>query len=373
MLIFTPFNKSVKITLLFVNQTSFAVKIEETPIFFIFGRPRTGTTLLRTLFDAHPHVNIPVECQFVINMYSKYGKIIHWDEKKIMSFYKNLQHEFMLNVWTIDREKLKNDLLSCLGETSYAKICKTVYSDYQSFYKKKEIIAFGDKNPGYAIYPQKLLKIFPEAKFIYINRDYRDNYDSLTKVDFEFPFISLVSYKWKYFYKFFLKSQQQNPDRFLYLNYETLVRKPKEVFREVCNFVDVPEFDDALDFYQKYDDFKKTYPEELIRKYQKSLFNPINTKKIGIYKKRLTKRKIKIADYVVDKYAEKAGYEREFIEFSFYIKFLACFGILAGKLLYCLTWIINSFPYKIREFILSKGPVMLGRFYLTLFRKEKEN
>lgn len=255
---FYNLNKIVKITLLFANQTLFTVKIEETPIFFIFGRPRTGTTLLRTLFDAHPNVNIPVECQFVVNMYSKYGKITYWDEKEIMSFYKNLQHEFMFNVWTIDQETLKNDLLQCKGETSYAKICKTVYKNYHSFYKKENIAMFGDKNPGYVIYPQKILRIFPEAKFIYINRDYRDNYDSLTKVDFELPFISLVSYKWKYFYRFFLKSQKQDPDRYLYLKYENLVREPKKVFAEVCNFVGVPEYDNALDFYHKYDDFKNT-------------------------------------------------------------------------------------------------------------------
>ncbi|HAH58404.1 MAG TPA: hypothetical protein DCL86_09670, partial [Bacteroidales bacterium] len=29
------------------------------PIFFIIGRPRSGTTLLRMLFEAHPQVIIP--------------------------------------------------------------------------------------------------------------------------------------------------------------------------------------------------------------------------------------------------------------------------------------------------------------------------
>ncbi len=346
------------------------MNIEDLPIFFIIGRPRTGTSLLRTLFDAHPNVNIAIECQFIVNLYSKYGKIKNWSESKILSFYKDLKHEFMFEFWTIDREKLKRDLLNCTGKTDYSTICKTVMYNYSSFFRKDNIIMLGDKNPGYTIYTKKLLDIFPEAKFIFINRDYRDNYDSLTKVDFELPFISLVSYKWKYFYKFYLKSKDRNPDRYFYLKYENLVRKPKEVFRELCNFVGVPEYDEALDFYKMYDQFKSTYPEKLIRKYQNSLFNPISTKKAGVYRNSLKKRKIMRADYVVGEYAEKAGYTREFTNFSFTVKFIAWFGILAGKLLYCLTWVINSFPYKIREFILSKGPVMAGRLYLRLFKHE---
>ena len=34
-------------------------KVRNVPMFFILGRPRTGSTLLRTLFDAHPGVIIP--------------------------------------------------------------------------------------------------------------------------------------------------------------------------------------------------------------------------------------------------------------------------------------------------------------------------
>ncbi len=52
------------------------------------------------------------------------------------------------------------------------------------FSKKDKIIAFGDKNPGYSIYTEKLIKLFPDSKFIYLNRDYRDNFVSLKKSRF---------------------------------------------------------------------------------------------------------------------------------------------------------------------------------------------
>ncbi|NQU34666.1 MAG: sulfotransferase [Bacteroidetes bacterium] len=51
-------------------------QLNKIPFFFVVGRPRSGTTLLRTLFDAHPNVSFPPECQFIINLYPKYGKIV---------------------------------------------------------------------------------------------------------------------------------------------------------------------------------------------------------------------------------------------------------------------------------------------------------
>ena len=58
--------------------------ISQIPFFFIIGRPRTGTTLLRSLFDAHPNVQIPWECQFVLNLYPKYGTLELWNSGTIL-------------------------------------------------------------------------------------------------------------------------------------------------------------------------------------------------------------------------------------------------------------------------------------------------
>jgi hypothetical protein len=39
-------------------------KINNTPFFFIIGRSRSGTTLLMTMYDAHPNVIIPFESPY---------------------------------------------------------------------------------------------------------------------------------------------------------------------------------------------------------------------------------------------------------------------------------------------------------------------
>jgi len=58
-------------------------------LFFILGRPRSGTTLLRTLLDAHPQVKVPPEYPVVLQLYKKYGRIRQWDETTLEEFKKD--------------------------------------------------------------------------------------------------------------------------------------------------------------------------------------------------------------------------------------------------------------------------------------------
>ena len=66
------------------------------PFFFILGRPRSGTTLLKTLFDAHPNVKIPPELPIFLPLYQKFKHVKTWDREHILSF---VDHVFQPNVF----------------------------------------------------------------------------------------------------------------------------------------------------------------------------------------------------------------------------------------------------------------------------------
>ena len=62
--------------------------------------------------------------------------------------------------------------------------------DFQSFCKEvlrqgKNINLIGDKNPSYSLFGNSLIESFPEAKFIWLIRDYRAQVNSMLKVNFE--------------------------------------------------------------------------------------------------------------------------------------------------------------------------------------------
>jgi hypothetical protein len=339
------------------------------PLFFIIGRPRTGTTLLRSLFDAHPNVQIPWECQFVLNLYPKYGNLEHWNPETLEQFYADLMQQWQFSAWNIDHNRLKADLQSCRGENSYASVCRVVYLNHISFYPKEEIKLIGDKNHGYTIYTHRLKKLFPDAKFVYILRDYRDNYESASKVDFELHIVSLVVYKWKYFYKKALQASKRYPGSFYFIRYEDLVKYPVPEFQKLCEFLGLPYVARVFEFYKMKDKAEEKYPADILHKHHQSLFNPVNTSRIGRWQKSMSPRQVRIADQVAGKYAGLAGYEKKYLGFSLWTAFQALPGVCYAKLLYFITKIVDKMPYRMREKILSKGPLWLakvaGKFRIT--------
>ncbi len=346
-------------------------KIKDIPFFFIVGRPRSGTTLLRTLFDAHPNVIIPLECQFIINLYPKYGTVTHWSKDKLLMFHDDLREQWWFDLWKLDPQNLKSSLLDYEGNHTYSTVCKAVYASYSSFFKKEEIKLFGDKNPGYAIYTERLLKIFPEAKFIHIIRDYRDNFISVRNVDFELPVISIVTMKWRYFIKKFNKARSRYPDSHYILRFEDLITEPEVHFRKLCNFLGLDYTPEVFDFHKKKEDVMKQYPVAFLMKYQSSLLSKIDPGKAGIWKKQLTERQVKIADAVAGRYADESGYERKYKNAGFGIYLQAFPGVLYAGLLNMATTIVDWLPYKWRMNILVKAPFVLTRIYLKTFNPRK--
>ncbi|MDP2722974.1 MAG: sulfotransferase [Bacteroidales bacterium] len=346
-------------------------KLTEIPFLFIVGRPRSGTTLLRTLFDAHTNVVIPPECQFVVNLYGKYGKKTFWSKTDLEHFYQELQTQWRFELWKLDNDLLMKRLLTQEGQNSYGNICKTVYGTYASVFPKQEVLLFGDKNPGYTIYTKRLLKIFPNAKFIHITRDYRDNFVSIKNVDFELPLPALAGQKWVYFYKKIHHDAQENPEAYFHIRYEDLVSNPESNMKAMCSFAGIEYQPGILNFHEKKDDVMKLYSPVILQKYQASLLKKINTNRIGLWKKELTEKEIRLLDYTVGAYAEKSGYQKINHHFSPVIALQALPGRAIAALLYVATQTADKLPASLRMTILSKGPRLLGNTFLRIFNPKK--
>jgi len=89
------------------------------PFFFIIGRPRSGTTLLRTLFDAHPNVTIPLECPLIKHLSDKYQHIRLWDAPLLNMLYQDVLKQQKFDTWFINKDDLKESLLKHAGHYSF--------------------------------------------------------------------------------------------------------------------------------------------------------------------------------------------------------------------------------------------------------------
>ncbi len=273
--------------------------LKKVPMFFILGRPRSGTTLLRTLFDAHPNVKIPPEFPIILHLYQKFRKVKDWDEKTIELFVNTIFNSPSFNNqqfanFRIDRDTYTANLMTLAHNGTTLDFLKSFNFYSFTLFPKKKIEWIGDKNPPYSIYVKRFLKIFPDAKFICIVRDYRDNYISmkgLSNLNLEAAVLSLQVSRWRYAVKLFLKYKKKYPGRFYIVRYEDLVKRQEEIFRELCSFLNIAYDPVVFDFFTKKDESLKFFPKEIIEKYHKSLLNPINTGRMNIWKKELKEKR----------------------------------------------------------------------------------
>ncbi len=333
------------------SLASNSAQIKQIPFVLIIGRPRSGTTLLRTMLDAHPNIKIPLESPFIKNLNPLYGNKVFWTKNDLEIFYNVLLKQPQFNLWAVDHENLKKNILSAEGKITFGELCKLIYSENISFFEKEEIKVLADKNPPYTLYIPKLFKVFPEARFIYITRDYRDNILSMINVDFERPWVASLAYRWKYYNKKFLKAQKKNPDKFFVIKYEDLVTSPEKYLTEICTFLNIPYSLNMLNYHSKEKEVLHIYPQELINRYHKSLFEPISPKKVDQWKIKMKDSDIRKADLIVGKYAEIMGYKRKYSNSNPILYFLCLPGIIYGRLYYLIFDITNFvLPVKAREY-----------------------
>jgi hypothetical protein len=305
-------------------------KIERTPIMFIMGKGRSGTTLLQAILNAHPNIVAPTESRIIIFMYAKYGHVKQWTEQLLEKFCNELYDEtrFLQN-WNIDKNKLLPDLLSVKDRLNYALICKIIYCRTDS--ASKDIRLIFDKNPVYYFFIRELQQIFPEAKYIHIVRDYRDNIISHQRV---LPFSNTadVAYRWLKINKYLEEQKVKNPEEWFTIKYESLATEPIKCMAEVFKFVGMPFYENVVsDFSSKLSPmFYENANKKEFNKFHWNVFNPVNTSQIGQWKTTMPINDIEIAESIDGSYAKQMyGYE-----ISVPAKRLNSIILLKAKILY---------------------------------------
>ena len=345
--------------------------VKNTPLFFIVGRSRSGTTLLMSLFEAHPNINIPFENPFISILYKDYAHIHNWDQKLLLKLYNDLYSiGWKFNCWGKNDEKLKNDLLECQGNNSYADICKVVMYNYISIFPKEEILILGDKNPMYAFKMKKIIKLFPDASFIHIIRDYRDHLYSMFKVDFLSSIVPEIAFQWNYSAKEVLNYSKKYPGKIISVRYEDLVANTALTMKRLFEFIQVPDHPEVVNFHHYKDKYIQRYSESIINKFFKSLLNPISSVGINTWPSKLTNQDVMICETIAGNYGELFGYQKKYSNPSLQIRLYIIPRVLFIRLYYIYRFIIHKFPPTIKNAIKKIIPE-LDIIYYKLFNDKR--
>jgi Sulfotransferase family len=224
------------------------------PYVFFVGCPRSGTTLLQRIADAHPALAVTHETRWIPRWYEKRIGI---DEDGFITaalVERVLEHPrfraFKLpptDVWTA---------FDATRPQTYAQFVGTLF-DHVARSRGKHLA--GDKSPDYALHLATLHDLWPEALFVHIIRDGRDVALSMLewqKGASQFSTwradpLTTVAVWWDWHVRVARETAAAfETSLYQQLRYEALVANPEQTCRELCRFLALPFSGDMLRFHE---------------------------------------------------------------------------------------------------------------------------
>jgi hypothetical protein len=223
------------------------------PFVFIVGCPRSGTTLLQRIVNAHPQIAVTPETQWLPRFFNQQVGCTPEGRVTPDLVPQLLEHPRFADLG-ISRPELER-LLGNGEPATYAGFVSGLFDRYGQAQGKP---LAGDKTPGYVRKIRILHALWPRAKFVHLIRDGRDvclsTLDWKRKADrladlyptwAEEPVVTAALW-WDEHVRRGRKQGRRLGGRLYYeIRYEALVARPEEECARLCAFLGVP-YDPAM-------------------------------------------------------------------------------------------------------------------------------
>jgi hypothetical protein len=210
------------------------------PAPFVVSSPRSGSTLLRMMLDAHADLAIPSETHFVPELIEAFdGRRLSADEVLRMLREHRRWEDFHLD---------PDLLLARLRERDPLTAGAAVRAFFGLYAESQGKPRWGDKTPEYVQSMRQIERALPEARFVHVIRDGRDVALSRTRWRLKRvgrkPPVERLAKKWK---KAITVARRQGSKvgHYVEVRYEDLIAETEPTLRRVCEFVEL-EFDPGM-------------------------------------------------------------------------------------------------------------------------------
>ncbi len=272
-------------------------------VFFIVGTGRSGTTLLQAMLASHPRLGIPPETKF-FQRWDPADKRFGGEPLSGERLDAYLGEFFDSEDWRLlelPREPVESAMRDSDGTARG--LFLALLGAYQAESGRPRI---GEKSPLHGRCVERIRAVLPQAKFIHIHRDPRDVVASMLGMQWTQGTVRGLTRSWVKALCEHLRCLRVLPDSaYTGVRFETLVEKPEEELRRLCEFLGEP-FDPAmLAFHQReergYAEDEKAWKEQTRR--------PLSGQSIGRFQKDLTRRQIAQVERIVGPLLERFEYQ----------------------------------------------------------------
>lgn len=214
---------------------------------FIVGMPRSGTTLLSKMLDAHPDIVISPETQFFsLSPFdvTEQGKAAAQTGLQFLLQQPDVQKMDFTDAEIRQVESAIDGAPAPGAATAFEALVRT-YAD------RFQVEAWGEKTPDHLEHVPTIARLFPNAVFVGIVRDVRDVCLSLRGLPWNRDTMVESVWKWRRYVQKSETYQQTFSDRYYEVRYEDLVMQPGEVLKSICRFLNAPFSPRMLAFYSE--------------------------------------------------------------------------------------------------------------------------
>lgn len=194
---------------------------------FIVGSPRSGTTLMRSIVDAHPRIFCP---PWETGYFAHLNVMMNGDLVKVMNEeIPNFPVNRAALIEWVRRSAL--DLFSLFGQQSGKS-------------------RWAEKTPAHVHHMNFILEVFPEAQFIHMIRSGSDVVKSLQNMPWAPRQIRWSINTWVESVKAGREvGARLSPSQYTEVYYEKLIESPDETLKQLCEFLGEPFAAQMLEFH----------------------------------------------------------------------------------------------------------------------------
>jgi len=284
---------------------------------FVLGNPRSGTSLLRLMLNAHHAITIPPECGFIEWWYVKYKDwyVQHNNDADIAAFITDLQQSKKIETWKLDYILLAQ-IIKEQQPVNYGHLCALVYYTF-SLQQNKKPAFWGDKNNYYIHKLDVLKQIYPLGKYIMIIRDGRDvaaSYRGVEKIVTASSYkpqlpqaIDAIAKEWVTNNEIILQFLKQEGAGHLIIRYEDLVIETSKELQRICSWLQIAFDENMLEYYIR-NKTNEDEPAALLDWKRKTLEAP-DAGKIGQYLTALSLQEIDTFEAISNNLLRSFGYD----------------------------------------------------------------
>lgn len=263
------------------------------PNFFVLGNPRSGTSLFRSLLNAHPFVIIPPECGFILWLAPQWRSAAWDDPAVVRGFASAVCRSRKFETWHV----AEADLVAALERSpinDYRTAVERVILAYAQSRGRTPRI-WGDKNNYYVAEVSGLLELYPHARYLHIVRDPRDvacSYQELGRRSITSDYrpvleqdVRAIAEEWRRNNERVLVALADHPG-YLRIRYEDLVQEVNVQMDRALRHLDVdPEGVVGADMHLRALD----EPAEFMQ-WKEKLSAPVDDASVGRYRTELTEQ-----------------------------------------------------------------------------------